>query len=230
MATIRILIADDHAVFRDGLRTLIEGQRDMSVVAEASDGEQAARLARELRPDVAVMDLSMPRCGGVEAITRMRRWKLPTRALVLSMYDDATYVRAALAAGAAGYLPKRVASRQLIEAIRQVHRHHSYIVVALNDGSLQQLVADPASVDQGPMARLTEREFEVLELVARGHTHAEIAERLQLSTKTIDTYRQRVGQKLGLRTRAELVRFAIETGVLAPLRPPDSSTGEDEVD
>ena len=220
MAEIRVLITDDHAVFREGLRVLLQAQPDMVVVGEANDGEEAARKAELLNPDVIVMDLSMPRCGGIEAINRLRRMQVKARVLVLSMHDDQTYLRAALAAGAAGYIPKRAAGKQLLDAIREVAHHRSFIAVALDDGTLQRLVDEGAQRDEVPMSRLTEREQEVLELVAQGYTHAEIAERLELSIKTVDTYRQRVGQKLGLRTRAELVRFAIETGVLSVARAP----------
>jgi two-component system, NarL family, response regulator NreC len=219
MAEIRVLITDDHAVFREGLRVLLQAQPDMAVVGEASDGEEATRKAELLNPDVIVMDLSMPRCGGIEAINRLRRLQVKARVLVLSMHDDQTYLRAALAAGAAGYIPKRAAAKQLLDAIREVAHHRSFIAVALDDGTLQRLVDEGAQRDDVPMSRLTEREQEVLELVAQGYTHAEIAERLELSIKTVDTYRQRVGQKLGLRTRAELVRFAIETGALSVARP-----------
>ncbi|MEY4582754.1 MAG: hypothetical protein RL701_7457, partial [Pseudomonadota bacterium] len=158
---------------------------------------------------------------GIEAIARMRRWKLRSRALVLSMFDDQTYLRAALAAGASGYVPKRAAGKQLLEAVRQISQNHSYIAVSLSDGSLEQLVSSPETMPTSPFSCLTDREHEVLELLAQGHTHSEIGQRLQLSSKTIDTYRQRVNQKLGLRTRADLVRFAIETGLLTPLRPPE---------
>ena len=218
MAEIRVLISDDHAVFREGLRVLLQAQPDMVVVGEANDGEEATRKAELLSPDVIVMDLSMPRCGGIEAINRLRRMQVKARVLVLSMHDDQTYLRAALAAGAAGYIPKRAAAKQLLDAIREVAHHRSFIAVALDDGTLQRLVDEGAQREDVPMSRLTEREQEVLELVAQGYTHAEIAERLELSIKTVDTYRQRVGQKLGLRTRAELVRFAIETGVLSVAR------------
>jgi DNA-binding NarL/FixJ family response regulator len=211
----RVLIADDHAVFREGLRVLLQAQPDLVVVGEASDGEEAVRKAEQLTPDVIVMDLTMPRCGGIEAINRLRRAQIKARVLVLSMHDDQTYLRAALAAGAAGYVPKRAAAKQLLDAIREVAQHRSFIAVALDDGTLQRVLDEGAARDDAPMNRLTDREQEVLELVAQGYTHAEIAERLQLSIKTVDTYRQRVGQKLGLRTRAELVRFAIETGALS---------------
>jgi DNA-binding NarL/FixJ family response regulator len=214
----RVLIADDHAVFREGLRVLLQAQPDLVVVGEASDGEEAVRKAEQLTPDVIVMDLTMPRCGGIEAINRLRRAQIKARVLVLSMHDDQTYLRAALAAGAAGYVPKRAAAKQLLDAIREVAQHRSFIAVALDDGTLQRVLDEGAARDDAPMNRLTDREQEVLELVAQGYTHAEIAERLQLSIKTVDTYRQRVGQKLGLRTRAELVRFAIETGALSITR------------
>lgn len=220
MSGIRVLIADDHAVFREGIRFLLQAHADIEVVGEASDGREAVDKARELSPDVVVMDISMPNCSGIEAIAQLRRMQLKSRVLVLSMFDDQSYLRAAIAAGAAGYLPKRAAARQLIEAIREVAQHRSFIAVALHDGSLQRVMDEENNVEVPAATRLTEREQEVLDLIAYGFTHAEIAERLALSIKTVDTYRQRIGQKLGLRTRAELVRFAIETDRLSSARLP----------
>ena len=158
MAEIRVLITDDHAVFREGLRVLLQAQPDMVVVGEASDGEEATRKAEALGPDVIVMDLSMPRCGGIEAINRLRKAQVKARVLVLSMHDDQTYLRAALAAGAAGYIPKRAAGKQLLDAIREVAHHRSFIAVALDDGTLQRVVDEGNPREDVPMSRLTDRE------------------------------------------------------------------------
>ena len=215
-AAIRVLIADDHAVLREGLVALIDGQEDLTVVAQASDGLEAIELASEHKPDVIVLDITMPRCGGIRAIDKIREVTPHSRILILTMHDDQTYLRAALAAGAAGYVVKRTAGKQLLAAIREVHEGRSYINVTLSPATLQEVVQEKGADGSGQSMPLSSRELEVLKLVARGFTNKQIAEQLDVAKKTVDTYRARVAEKLNLHTRADLVRYALETGLLGP--------------
>ncbi len=207
---IRVLIADDHAVLRSGLRMLLEAQHDMMVVGEAGDGSEAVRKVGDLRPDVALMDLSMPGPPSGEAIRQVLRACPSTRVLVLTMHDDAAYVTAALAAGAAGYVVKKVADTELLSAIRAVHAGRS--IVDLTNASGPSPGAAPGRVE--PPKDLSRREREVLRLLAQGHSNQQIADQIGVSVKTVETYRTRLRQKLGLKGRAELYRFAVESGIL----------------
>jgi two-component system response regulator NreC len=212
MARIRILIADDHAVLRTGLRMLIGSQRDLDVVGEASDGDEAVRKAAALRPDVALVDISMPGSGGIKAIERIREAAPATRVLVLTMHDMPAYLRAALAAGAAGYVVKRAADSALLAAIRDVHRGRTVLDPALA-ASVVQSGLRRRGATTSPATPLSHREREVLELVAQGYTNQQIADHLGLSVKTVETYRARLVEKLGLQSRAELVRYALDSGL-----------------
>lgn len=204
---IRLLLADDHAILRAGLRMLLDAQPDMVVVAEASDGLEAVRRAHETRPDVAVIDLTMPGLSGVETLERLHRELPATRLLVLTMHDDPAYARVAQAAGACGHVIKDSESSELLAAIRAVHRGRLFMQVSGDAGS-----AAPEGSTRAPA--LSQRERQVLEMLARGHTNREIADRLSLSTKTVETHRSRLGDKLGLHTRAELVRLAHDLGLI----------------
>jgi two-component system, NarL family, response regulator NreC len=206
MKTIRLLLADDHAILRAGLRVLLDAQTDMRVVAEAADGEEAVRQARATRPDVAIVDLTMPGLSGEETLRRLHRELPATRLLVLTMHEDPAYARLAQAAGAAGHVIKDSESSELLAAIRAVHRGRTFVQVS-GDASLETVGTERAS--------LSTRERQVLALLARGHTNREIASRLSLSIKTAETHRARLGSKLGLHTRADLVRLALELGLLA---------------
>ncbi len=230
MERISVLNDDDHAVLRAGLRKLIGAQPDMAVAGEAGDGREAVRLASESDPDVVTMDLTMPGTGGIAAIERLRRECPRARVLVLTMHDDPAYLRAALAAGCAGYVLKAAAHTELIAAIRQVSAGRTVVDPQLAGDLIQSLAGPERAAAQpdreGPEGRLSERERAVLVLLAQGHTNRVIAERLFLSVKTIETYRTRIADKLGLRTRADLVRYALETGLLGA-RPPESGGGDD---
>ena len=220
MDNIRIIIADDHAILRAGLRSLLKAQPDMEVVGEAVDGDETVELVDELQPDVLLLDISMPKCGGIQAIPRVRDVSKGTRILVLTMHDDQAYLRSVLAAGGSGYLVKRAADTELLAAIRAVHQGRSYIDVSLGDDDLQAVLQSGEGGIAGAVTRgrsisvLSERERQVLELVALGFTHKEVADRLAVSVKTIETYRGRVSEKLGLRSRAELVRYALDAGLM----------------
>jgi DNA-binding NarL/FixJ family response regulator len=184
----------------------------MDVVAEAADGDEAVRKAAEARPDVVLMDLSMPGTGGIRAIERLRQDSPASRVLVLTMYDVPAYLRSALAAGASGYVVKSVADSELLSAIRGVHRGRTVLDPELAASALQNTVGrrPPGGQAASP---LSPREREVLDLIAQGYTNQQIADRFGLSVKTIETHRSRLVEKLGLRSRAELVRYALDSGL-----------------
>ena len=217
---IRIMLVDDHAILRAGLRSLLDSQSDMTVVEEAVDADGAVDGVSRTRPDVVLLDISMPGESGIHAIGRIREASPATQILVLTMHDDQAYLRSVLAAGGAGYLVKRAADTDLLAAIRTVAQGRSYIDVALSDGALQGVLerwVHGASNRPEPTV-LSDRERQVLELVALGYTHREVAEQLGVSVKTVETYRARLSEKLGLRSRAELVRYALDVGFLDPKR------------
>ena len=215
MAKIRVLLADDHAVLRAGLRMLINAQVDMRVVGEAGEGREAVETTFTLSPDVVVMDLSMPGGGGMDALKRIRRERPETRVLVLTMHDDPAYARASVAAGASGLVLKDVDGEELLNAIRTAYEGRTYVGAARREPGAEDPEADTGWMPRAESLRLlSRREMTVLEMVAQGHTNQDIATRLVLSVKTVETYRARVMDKLALRNRAELVRFAIEQGLL----------------
>ena len=208
---IKILIADDHGVVAEGLKHLVEAQADMEVVACVGDGREAVQQARDLQPDVVLMDLSMPELNGADATRAILQRDPRCRVIVLSMYSDREYVRRALKAGAAGYVVKRSAAKEVVEAIRAVHAGQRYLSPRVAD----VVINDYAEERDDPLARLSAREREVLQLLAEGRTGAEIAQRLSLSQKTVETYRARLVEKLGIRDVAGLVRFAIQRGLVS---------------
>ena len=215
---IRVMIADDHAILRAGLRMLVNVQADMEVVSEAPDGEKAVQTARETRPDVALLDLTMPRVGGMKALQEMARDCRETRVLVLTMHDDPAYLRSALAAGASGYLLKRAVDAELIAAIRAVHRGGIFVDPRLANVLVQDVLAKRSKTagPTRPVNILSRRELQVLTLVAQGYTSAEIAKQIFVGVKTIETYRSRLAEKLGFRTRSDMIRFAVQMGLLTP--------------
>jgi two-component system response regulator NreC len=215
---IRLLLADDHAVLRSGLRMLLDVQPDMEVVGEAANGVEAVREALASRPDVVLMDVAMSGEGGLEATRRIKQRAPEIKVLVLSMYDDESYLRRALEAGASGYALKRAADTDLLSAIRAVARDEVYLHPALTRVLVTDLLGHDPSTRGGARRdepHLSEREVEVLRLVALGHTNQEIADSLYLSVKTVESYKGRLMEKLGLRGRAALVRYAVEAGLLA---------------
>ncbi len=214
---IRVMIADDHAILRAGLRMLVNAQADMEVVAEAPDGEKAVQAARETRPDVALLDLTMPGAGGMSALQEMARSCRKTRVLVLTMHDDPAYLRSVLAAGASGYLLKQTVDTELLAAIRAVHRGGTYVDPSLASVLVQDVLAKRGkkASSKRPVNILSDREQQVLKLVAQGYSSQEIAQRIFVSVKTVETYRARIADKLDLRTRSALVRYAVRMGLLA---------------
>lgn len=209
---IRIVLADDHAVLRAGLKALLEAQPDMQVVGEAGDGAQVVQVALARRPDVILLDINMPEVNGLEALVRLRQSVPASRVLVLTMHDDQTYLRQVLAAGGAGYVLKQAADQELLTAIRTVHAGGSFLHPAHTLALLQQ--PEQGAAEQSELAQLSDREREVLRLIAFGHSNKEIADMLFLSVKTVETYKARVMEKLDLKTRASLVRFAMKHGLL----------------
>jgi two-component system, NarL family, response regulator NreC len=209
---IRVMLADDHQMLREGLRALLESQPDMSVVAEAGTGDEAIQLATVAQPDVIVMDLGMPGTSGLEAIRVIRLQGSAARVVVLSMHGGNEIVMQALRSGADGYVMKSSAHTHLLQAIRAVHRGERYLGPAAAAAVIDNLLDDRPESQR--LSLLSEREAEVLRWTARGYTSREVGERLALSPKTVDTYRERAMEKLNLKTRADMIRFALRAGLL----------------
>ena len=212
------MIVDDHAILRAGLRMLVNAQADMEVVSEAPDGEKAVQEVRESKPDVTLLDLTMPRVSGMKALQEIARNCRETRVLVLTMHDDPAYLRSALAAGASGYLLKRAVDSELIAAIRAVHRGGIFVDPRLASILVQDVLAKKGTKagPTRPVNILSDRELQVLSLVARGYSSAQIAKQIFVGVKTVETYRSRFAEKLGLRTRSDVIRFAVQMGLLTP--------------
>jgi two-component system, NarL family, response regulator NreC len=206
-ATITIVLADDHAVVRSGLRLLLDSESDFEVVAEAPDVETAARYVRGHHPMVLILDLNMPGGSSLQAIPRIREQSPETQIVVLTMQQEPAFAREALGAGALGYVLKEAADDELVEAVRRAAAGESYLIPRLG----ARLATEPPP---GPPDDLSEREVQVLRLIALGHTNAEIAEQLFLSVRTVETHRSHIQQKLRLSTRAELVGYALERGLI----------------
>ncbi|MBY0111510.1 MAG: response regulator transcription factor [Phycisphaerales bacterium] len=212
MSRIGVLLVDDHAMLRAGMKMLIGAQPDLEVVGEAGSLRDAVELARKLAPAVVTLDLTMPGGGGVEGVQKVLAASPASRVLVLTMHDDPAYVRSALALGAAGYIVKSAADTELIGAIRAVARGRVFVDIQQAKGS-DFLTPQPGR-KQSPFDSLSDREREVLIEVAKGYTNQQIADRVGLSVKTIESYRARLMQKLGLKDRADLMRLAVEAGLL----------------
>ena len=213
--TTRVLLADDHAVLRSGLRLLLTSQNEYNVVGEASSGTETLSLAEKLQPDLILLDLSMPALGGLDALPALRKLVPSARILILTMHDDPQYLRQALKHGASGYVLKKAADAELLSAMHAVLRGEVYVHPSMTRILLEDMLPESQHVDkEDTWGSLSEREQEVLKMVALGHTSAEIAEQLSLSNKTVETYRARGMEKLGLRTRAALVRFALQEGLI----------------
>ena len=214
MAKIRVLIADDHAVLRDGLHALLSMYDDVEVVGQAADGMEAVEQVIELKPDVVLMDIAMPRLGGLEAALEIRQRKLPTRVLVLTQYDNKEYVFQMLKAGAAGYVLKKAAGTELISAIRSVYAGDSFLYPSAARAVLERYLGEASEADEERRLDLiTDREKEVLKLLAEGRSNREIGELLCLSEKTIMSHRASLMNKLDIHNRTGLVKFAILAGL-----------------
>ena len=210
--TIKAMLVDDHAVVRMGFRLLLQGTSDIQVVAEANSGEEAVRLYPDVRPNVVVMDISMPGIGGLEAIGRILAREPAARILVLSGHEDVMHARRVLKAGAAGYLTKRSAAEELIQAIRQVDQGKTYLEPSI----AQQMAVQQLSGQKNPVDMLSEKEFKVFLALARGQSVQEIADIMSLSPRTIGTHLYNIKQKLGASNSAELAIIAIRAGLMEP--------------
>jgi DNA-binding NarL/FixJ family response regulator len=209
----RLLIADDHGIVRGGLRLLLDRQPDMQVVAEAADGAEAVEQALATRPDLAILDVAMPRLTGLQATREIKAQAPGIGVLILSMHDDDRYLFEALKAGAGGYVLKREADHHLVDAVRAVARGESFLTNGAQKTLVREWMADPSA---GPAEPLTAREQQVLKLIAEAHTNREIGEILHLSEKTVESHRGNILRKLGMRDRVELTRYAIRRGFIEP--------------
>lgn len=208
---IRILVVDDHAIMRDGIRALLSLHSDIEIVGEAADGKEAVEKAEELSPDVVMMDIAMPIMDGLEATRRIRKKNPDIKVLVLTQYNNREYILSAIKAGAAGYVPKRAVGSELISALRAVYRGESFLypsaAAALIKDYLQQAETEPYD-------RLTDREREVLKLIAEGQTSQEVARMLGINLKTVLAHRSRIMKKLDLHNRTELIKYAVRKGLV----------------
>ncbi|MFZ2629997.1 MAG: response regulator transcription factor [Desulfosalsimonadaceae bacterium] len=211
--TIRILLADDHKITRDGLKALLENQKNMTVVGEAENGRLAVRLAAELKPDVVVMDINMPELNGIEA-TRQIVAELPgTKIIALSMYSDKRYVVGMLKAGVSGYLLKNCAFDELVTAISAVMNNQNYMSQKIAGTVMREYTTILETSDSSPVSQLSAREREVLQLIAEGTKTKDIADRIHVSVKTVETHRQQVMRKLNVTSVAELTKIALREGL-----------------
>ncbi|MFE4367594.1 response regulator [Streptomyces sp. NPDC056835] len=212
----RILLADDHALVRRGVRLILDNEPDLTVVAEAGDGAEAIEMARTHRPDLAILDIAMPRLTGLQAARELARLQPETRILMLTMYDNEQYFFEALKSGASGYVLKSVADRDLVEACRAAMRDEPFLYPGAVTALIRNYLDRVRQGDSIPDSAITPREEEILKLVAEGHTSKEIAGILVISAKTVERHRANLLQKLGLRDRLELTRYAIRAGLIEP--------------
>jgi DNA-binding NarL/FixJ family response regulator len=211
--TIKVLIADDHQILRQGLRTLLEREPDLEVVAEADNGRSTVRLARESHPEVIIMDVAMPDLNGIEATRQIISEMPKVKVIALSMYADRRFVANMLKAGASGYLLKDCASEELVRAIRVVLAHKTFLSPGVTDIVVKDYVQAPLGPEASVFSLLTNREREVLQLMAEGKSTNQIAECLHVSVKTVETHRQQIMQKLKMHSVAELTKYAIREGL-----------------
>jgi DNA-binding NarL/FixJ family response regulator len=214
MARVRVLVADDHAIMREGIRALLSLHDNIEIVGEAADGRQAVEKAREVSPDVVIMDIGMPLMDGLEASRRIRKEQPNVKILVLTRHDDREYVLSTVKAGAAGCISKRAVTSELVSAIDAVHRGDSFLHPSVARVLIEDYLLRTAD-EADPFDRLTEREREVLKLVAEGHSNKEIADLLVLGLKTVLGHRARIMEKLDVHNRTELIKYAIRKGVIS---------------
>ena len=210
-----ILLADDHRIVREGLRRLLDSREDLSVIAEADDGEEAVRHAEEFHPDLAIVDIWMPRLSGIDAIRRINKSTDSTRCIALSMHESRTYVEEALRAGARGYVVKSSAMSDLFSAVTSVRSGRSYLSPAVAH-QVVEAITHPGETASSVIPQLTGREREVLQLIAEGYSSKEIAGMLGISLKTVESHRANLMDKLNIHKVSSLVRFAIRSGLVAP--------------
>jgi DNA-binding NarL/FixJ family response regulator len=214
--TVRILLADDHALVRGGIRRILQAEPDLTVVAEAANGAEAVELVRSTPPDLAILAISMPRLTGLQAAREIARRAPSVRTLMLSMHDNEQYFFAALQAGACGYVLKSAADEDLVAACRAAMRNESFLYAGVAGTLVRDFLDRMRRGERMPRAVLTEREDEVVKLIAEGHSSKEIAEQLVISVKTVERHRANILAKLGMRDRTELTRYAIRAGLIEP--------------
>ncbi|MFF2432906.1 response regulator [Streptomyces sp. NPDC058107] len=212
----RILLADDHALVRRGVRLILDSEPDLTVVAEAGDGAEAVEAARMHQPDLAILDIAMPRLTGLQAARELARTQPGLRLLILTMYDNEQYFFEALAAGASGYVLKSVADRDLVEACRATMRGEPFLYPGAVSALIRNYLDRAREGGTIPAKAITDREEEILKLVAEGHTSQEIADILVISVKTVERHRANLLEKLGMKDRLELTRYAIRVGLIEP--------------
>jgi DNA-binding NarL/FixJ family response regulator len=216
VAESRILLADDHALVRRGVRMILDNEPDLTVVGEAADGLEAIEMARSTRPDLAILDIAMPRMTGLQAARELSRQQPDLRILILTMYDNEQFFFESLRVGASGYVLKSVADRDLVEACRAAMRGEPFLYPGAVTALIRNYLERAASGDPIPARAITDREEEILKLVAEGHSSRQIADLLYISVKTVERHRANLLAKLGLKDRLELARYAIRAGLIEP--------------
>lgn len=214
MAKVRVLIADDHALVREGISALLSHYDDVTVVGLASDGKEAVQKALELKPDIVLMDIAMPGLGGMEATLEIKKQQPGIKILVLSQYEDKEYVTRFLKAGVSGYIIKKAIGSELIDAIRAVSRGDKYLHPSITANVVESLIEGEEKKEKDPYDLLSDREKQVLKLIAEGETHKEIAESLGISVKTATAHQSNISEKLDLHSKADLIKFAIQRGII----------------
>lgn len=214
MDKIRVLLADDHTILRDGIRSLLEDETDMEVIGEAEDGHMAVKLVKQLDPDVVLMDIAMPLLNGLEATRQIKRDNPQSKVLILTMHENEEYIRQLLAVGAMGYILKDAAARELLGAIRAVHRGEAVLSPAITRLVIEDYLRWGDLQPENDPSGLSPREREVLQLVAEGYTNKQIAEILSISIKTVQTHRANLMNKLDLHDRGELIKYAIQKKII----------------
>ena len=216
MTEIRVLLADDHTIVRKGLRALLEDEADIEVIGEAEDGREAIRMVQQLLPDVVLMDLSMPGLSGLEATRQIKKRFPEVKVLILTRHANEEYVFQILRAGASGYVVKKAAPTELVLAIQSVYRGDSFLSPAISRPVIEEYIRKAEAMVENSYDRLTDREREVLQLIAEGHSSREIAELLHITERTVRTHRGHVMDKLDIHNIAELAQYAIRKGVISP--------------
>jgi two-component system response regulator NreC len=209
---IRLLLVDDHAIMRDGIRSLLSLHNDIEIVGEAAEGQEAIEKAAELNPDVIILDITLPGIDGLDAMRRILRQNPKSKVLVLTQHDEREYILSAIKAGAAGYMPKRALGSELISAIRSVYRGESFLYPSAASALIKDY-RQQAKPGEEPYDQLTSREREILKLIAEGRTSKEIAGRLVITPKTVIGHRSKIMEKLGIHNRTELIKYAMRKGI-----------------
>jgi DNA-binding NarL/FixJ family response regulator len=211
---IRVFLVDDHAIIRDGLRLILESQADITVVGEASDGRQAVREVRKVCPDIVIMDIAMPELNGIDATMQIIETCPSTNVIILSVLDTAEYILEALKAGAKGYILKESAGEEVVKAIRRMHSGHFYLSQEISETVIGDYIKQRGyTKEKSPLKSLSKREREIMQLVVEGKSSTEVSKILFISSKTVETYKSRIMQKLNIRDLPSLVRFAIKHGI-----------------